>query len=304
MNNPETVSVVIPTFNYGRFVCDAVEGALSQTVKPLEVIVIDDGSTDDTRERLKRYEGRIRYEFQANAGISAARNHGIRLSRGGWIALLDSDDIWHTQKLERQLALHRKHPEVRASGTDFIIFSNEEAVPANGTLYQHDPSFLTLSVTDLVFGEHFSGGSGALIHRDCFDKVGMFDETLRAVEDLEMWVRLGSEFNLGRVLEPLVFIRTHPNSLSTRASKMENFHRETIDKIFRDIPQLRDQTHLRRVAIARMHRGVAWMHYEAKNRTAAIRSLWRSFCACPTTSGRTKSGMRMRMAARFLLGKP
>ena len=96
------VSVIIPCHNYGRFVTAAVESALSQTYQPVDVIVIDDGSTDDTPERLQAFGSRIRYIRQENQGVSAARNTGIRQSCGEWVAFLDADDFWHPQKLEAQ----------------------------------------------------------------------------------------------------------------------------------------------------------------------------------------------------------
>ena len=105
------VSVVIPTFNYGHCVVDAVESALGQTYSPVEVIVVDDGSTDDTRARLEPYRDRINYVHQPNQGLSAARNTGIRAARGPLVALLDSDDAFHPRKLELQVAYLRAHPE-------------------------------------------------------------------------------------------------------------------------------------------------------------------------------------------------
>ena len=96
------VSVVIPTYNYAHFVTGAVESALAQTYPDREVIVVDDGSTDDTRDRLAPFEGRIRYIHQENQGLSAARNTGIRAARGALVAFLDSDDLWHPEKLAVQ----------------------------------------------------------------------------------------------------------------------------------------------------------------------------------------------------------
>ena len=106
MNN-ELISVVIPTYNYGHFVTEAVDSVLAQTYRHYEVVVVDDGSTDDTRARLAPYGDRIRYIHQENQGLSAARNTGIRAARGGVIGLLDSDDKWHPRKLETQAAFLR-----------------------------------------------------------------------------------------------------------------------------------------------------------------------------------------------------
>ena len=118
---PRLVSVVVPTYDYGCFVAEAVASALAQTYPHREVIVVDDGSTDDTREVLAPYSDRIRYIFQSNQGLSAARNTGIRAAQGEFIALLDSDDVWHPRKLEVQMHFLHDLPEVGLLGTDLFM---------------------------------------------------------------------------------------------------------------------------------------------------------------------------------------
>src|SRR6516165_447182 len=120
-NMNDLVSVVIPTYNYRHFVTDAVASALEQTYQPVEVLVVDDGSRDDTRARLTPYLDRIRYIYQENQGLSAARNTGIRAAKGVWIALLDSDDAWHPRKLETQMEFIRQHPDIGVLGSDSIL---------------------------------------------------------------------------------------------------------------------------------------------------------------------------------------
>ena len=100
----QRVSVVIPTYNYGHFVAEAVESALKQTYPNLEVIVVDDGSNDDTAERLRQFGNQIIYIYQQNKGLSSARNAGIRRATGEWVAFLDADDVWHAEKIAKQLA--------------------------------------------------------------------------------------------------------------------------------------------------------------------------------------------------------
>src|SRR5208337_4579078 len=112
-----SVSVVIPTYNRGELLIETIESILAQTAKPGEVIVVDDGSTDDTQERLARYADRVRYVRQPNQGVAAARNHGVREARGKWIAFIDSDDVWHPRKLECQLRVLADHPDLGILGT-------------------------------------------------------------------------------------------------------------------------------------------------------------------------------------------
>src|SRR5438876_789956 len=111
------VSVVIPTFNKGCLVAEAVESVLAQTLLPAEIIVVDDGSRDDTRERLAAYRERIQYAFQENRGVSAARNHGVRRATSDLIAFLDSDDVWHPRKLEIQVEALAQNPGLGLLGT-------------------------------------------------------------------------------------------------------------------------------------------------------------------------------------------
>ena len=113
------VSVIIPAFNMGAFVGEAIESALTQTFADIEVIVVDDGSVDDTRTVSQRFEPRIRYAWQPNGGVNVARNHGIRLARGTAIAFLDADDVWLPRKLERQMAVLEVRPEVKLVGCGY-----------------------------------------------------------------------------------------------------------------------------------------------------------------------------------------
>ena len=118
MSDPEMplVTVVIPTYNYGEYLSDAIESALKQTYKNLEVIVIDDGSSDNTEEIVKRYDGRLSYYFKENGGISSARNYGMLKAKGEYIVFLDSDDKLHESYVERTLAHLQKH----SAHVDFV----------------------------------------------------------------------------------------------------------------------------------------------------------------------------------------
>ena len=112
------VSVVIPSFNYARFLVDCVDSALAQTYPHREIIVVDDGSTDNTRQVLEHYGDKIVYIHQSNQGLSQARNTGIHAAKGEFIALLDSDDLWHPRKLELQIRCMKDHPEIGLLATE------------------------------------------------------------------------------------------------------------------------------------------------------------------------------------------
>ena len=113
------ISVVIPAYNHGRFLREAIDSVLAQTYAPLEIIVVDDGSTDDTEQIVRSYGDRVRYIRQQNAGVGAARNNGIANARGEYVAFLDSDDLWLPEKLAVQVEYMRRHPECAACAVPY-----------------------------------------------------------------------------------------------------------------------------------------------------------------------------------------
>jgi glycosyltransferase involved in cell wall biosynthesis len=229
------VSVIIPTYNYAHFVLEAVESALAQTYPDREIIVVDDGSTDATGQVLQPYLDRIRYIFQPNGGLSAARNTGIEAAQGEFIALLDSDDVWHPRKLELQVDYLNQHPEIGLLATDQIT-DRSQGWPALADPASIRP--LTFPLDKVVGKAHF-GPSSAVIRRICFYSVGLFDPTLRCVEDRDMWIRLASKFVLAKLPLTLLWYRLHPTSLSNKSVQMEEAELRVLHKAFRDIPGLR-----------------------------------------------------------------
>jgi glycosyltransferase involved in cell wall biosynthesis len=218
------VSVVIPTYNYGHFVCQAVESALAQTYANIEVIVVDDGSTDDTVQRLAPYRDRIRYIHQENRGLSAARNMGIRHATGEWIALLDADDLWHPQKIDTQLNAVRGFGPVGLIGSPQARELNDKLPPATRVE--------RLGVRDLLLSRRI-GPSSALIRKDCLQTVGGFDENLRSVEDRDMWLRLAARFPAVVVDVPCWVQRIHEGQMSRAASRMHLNYCKVLDGFFK-----------------------------------------------------------------------
>jgi len=233
------VSVVIPTFNYGRFVRDAVESALSQTYRPVEIVVVDDGSTDDTAAVLEPYRQRVTCLRQDNRGLSAARNTGIRAARGSFIAILDSDDWWAPEKLEAQMATFAVDPALG------IVSCNSALVDLDGQPYTGLTSPVKSEAPDrrafvrkLLRGNCVSGGSSAVVRRTCFDSVGLFDETLKSAEDWDMWLRICSRYPIAFVPARLTFVRVNPHSMSGagNAAKMLASELRVLRKFFSDAP--------------------------------------------------------------------
>ncbi|MBX6311516.1 MAG: glycosyltransferase family 2 protein [Isosphaeraceae bacterium] len=272
----DLVTTVIPTYNYGRFVTEAVESALAQTYRRQEILVVDDGSTDDTRERLRPYQGRIRYLYQRNQGLSAARNTGIRAARGEFIALLDSDDIWHPQKLELQMQYVVRHPEVGLLATDCLWDLDEGWPPLDGA------SFLMahpVALEELVVRTPF-GPSGVLVRKECFQMAGGFDTELRSVEDRDMWIRIARHFPVAQLRVPLWWLRVHGGSMSTVAARMEENELKVLRKAFSSGP-LRRRLLLRQKAFSYAAFSSAFMHDAAGMRVRALAKLLRSLLLWP-----------------------
>lgn len=212
------VSVVIPAYNAERFVAEAVRSALRQTYSPVEVIVVDDGSTDGTPQVLDRAaDERLRVLRQPNSGVGRARNRGIEAARGGYIALLDADDLWLPDKLERQVAALEEHPQWVAVGS-FMYHIAVDGRPLGVTGHA-----LGAAELDEVRRARLNPFpiSSLLVRREALDEAGLFDERLHVavpgmVEDLDLVARLAAIGSLGCVERPLGGYRLHPDSGSAR----------------------------------------------------------------------------------------
>lgn len=269
------VSIVIPSYNYGRYVGQAVDSALAQSYPSIEVIVVDDGSTDDTRDRLAHYGNRIRYVHQQNQGLSAARNTGICEAQGSYLAFLDSDDAFHPRKLETQMGYLNAHPTVDLIATD--MFSDEKIVwcPVDPA---HVPA-TKISLEAMAIKPRFAPSS-VVAHKKCFEAVGLFDTTLRSVEDRDMWLRIGTQFNMVRLDIPLTWYRVTPGSMSTNPERMEHFELLVLNRALA-IPPLKDNSRVRRLALSHCYRSSAYTFHTAGRSREAYQRLKQSFQQWP-----------------------
>ena len=222
-----TISVIIPTHNRRDLLPRAIDSVLGQTHKADEIIVVDDGSDDGTAEMLRQTYPEVKLIQQKNAGVSAARNRGITSATGEWIALLDSDDAWLPQKLERQLETLAQHPGFRIVHCDEIWFRNGVRVnPMNkhqkqgGHIFQQCLPLCCISP------------SAVMIHKSLFEEVGRFDAGLPACEDYDLWLRICAR-------EPVLFVHEsllkkyggHADQLSRRYWGMDRFRVRALEKI-------------------------------------------------------------------------
>jgi glycosyltransferase involved in cell wall biosynthesis len=209
------VSIIITCYNYGRFLMESVSSALAQTYNDVEVIIIDDGSTDDTPTVVQNWqsEPRVRYFRQRNGGISSALNAGVRMATGEFVAFLDADDRWDPRKLEKQMSRFQDSKVGVVYTESFEMSADEKGLRRYyGTRYLAPRKGW---VTPYLVYDNFVPFSSAVVRKECFDKAGNFDESIKASPDFDFWLRVAVHYPFDFVDEPLVFYRTgHADQVS------------------------------------------------------------------------------------------
>ena len=201
------VSVITAAYNHVQFVRQSVESVLNQTYRDFEHIVVDDGSSDGTSDVLKSFGDRINYIRQENKGVASARNHGIRKSSGDYIAILDSDDAWMPHKLERQMPIFEERPETA------VVYSQACIIDAAGKMRNSDdllgePLNPETAFADLLRHDPIPVLT-AVVKRKCIDELGGFTESLTAISDWDLWVRISARWPIAFIREPLALYRIH-----------------------------------------------------------------------------------------------
>lgn len=227
------VSVIVPTFNRSAQVVEAVRSVLGQRQVPAQVVVVDDGSTDDTPDALRTFGSGVRLIRQPRRGVSAARNRGVLEAEHPWIAFLDSDDLWLPGKLSAQMEYLSMHPEIRICQTEEIWLRHGRRLnPKKYHKKPHGHCFHCLLDRCLV------SPSAVMMHRSLFDEAGGFDEDLVACEDYDLWLRIGLRHPIGLVEKALVVKRGgHPDQLSSCIPSLDRFRIRALFKILDD-PEL------------------------------------------------------------------
>ncbi len=185
----DLVSIIIPSYNAARYVQEAINSALDQTHKNIEVIVIDDGSTDETKNILEPYATaqKIKYFFQENKGLSAARNAGVKIAKGEYIALLDADDIFLPEKIEEQVQFLEQNPHCDVCYCDLYHFWDENPHKLLKLNYKY---YSGADVLPGLLEKSFIAPLTVVLRKSVFNRFGYFDENLKRSEDLDFWFRL------------------------------------------------------------------------------------------------------------------
>lgn len=233
------ISVIIPSYNCVMFITQAIESVLNQTYTDYEIIVVDDGSTDDTKSVLASInDDRLVVTEQSNQGASAARNHGLELSRGELVAFLDADDIWFSQKLEKQVEVFEKYPDIIAVFSNFHITSVNNAILSVDGIKQDYAIFKDehKKIDDLfnftennvykgdvinsLFLGNFIKTSSFVVKRSALEKTGFFDPGLITQEDYDLWLRLSLLGEFAYIDEPLLNRSKRPGQLTSDSNKL------------------------------------------------------------------------------------
>ena len=220
------VSVIISTYNRGWILAEAIDSVLAQDYKDFELIVVDDGSSDNTREILDAYEQDIIVLRQANKGVSAARNRGIAAAGGQLVAFLDSDDLWLPRKLSRQVDFFKLNPAAVINQTEEIWVRN--GVRVNPKDRHRKPSGM---IFERSLGLCLVSPSAVMIKKPLFGAVGVFDENLPACEDYDLWLRISCRYPVHLIDTPLIIKRGGHGDQLSKAAGLDRFRIQSLEKI-------------------------------------------------------------------------
>lgn len=276
-----TISVIIPAYNAERTILETIESVQQQTFSDLEIIVINDGSTDKTLDLLYGVKDkRLQIFSYKNGGVSTARNRGISHATGEFIAFLDADDLWTPDKLELQLDALRQYPEAGvAYSWTYFMFEEE------GRSYvENSHSFEGNVYADLLLINFLHSGSNPLIRKQAIDSVGEFDYTLIQSEDWDYWLRLAAKWRFTLVPKPQILYRQRLDSASNSLEVAEKSFLISTDKAFSTAPS--DLQHLKNKRLAWGYKYLA--QQRLKNSKSSVseveragQKLWMAICLHP-----------------------
>jgi len=229
------ISVIMPIYNGERYIVSAIESVLAQTYKNFEIVIVNDGSTDNSREKISAYLKLpfVQYIEQVNRGVAAARNTAIRKAAGEWIAFLDQDDLWLPRKLEAQVDFMRAEPAAP------MIHANVNWIDAHGQRVELD---WDNNVSGNCLGQLFQRNRIAVVtvavKKECLGAVGLLDESLSGVDDYELWLRIARRFPIGRLDEIVACYRFHELNTSRAGGMMADRELAAIEQFVKAFPDV------------------------------------------------------------------
>jgi glycosyltransferase involved in cell wall biosynthesis len=220
------VSVILPTHNCRDYICEAIDSVLKQSYKNIEIVVIDDGSTDDTKRLLEQYGARVTYYYQEQQGVSAARNFGLKQARGSLVALQDADDRWLPNKLEAQVRALQRFPDCKLVFSDYATFDQSGVIlPSACSCFPHFQFWLDqhrIQGTSMAHGQLYwelmlgncIGTCSVLALKDALNECNGFDGSFKTCEDLDLWLQVSTRYPVLYIDKVLAEYRVNPSGLS------------------------------------------------------------------------------------------
>lgn len=271
------VSVIIPNYNYAKYVGEAIDSALNQTYENLEIIVVDDGSKDNSREILESYGDKIKVIFQENAGVSAARNNGVKNSNGKYIAFLDADDIWFSEKIAKQVNVLEKNEDVGLVDVGLEEFDNNGNIISSrldGLSGWVSNEFLLLE-RSVVLG----AASGMMLPRKVFDEVGGFDLNLLTSADWDFCYRVNRLYKIKFIPEVLIRYRNHGTNMHSNVKRMEREMFYGFEKAFSENSS--DIQTIKQRSYSNLHKILAGSYFHNREYKDFIKHTFRSIYLYP-----------------------
>lgn len=260
------VSVVIANYNMGKYLPEAIDSVLAQTYPVHEINVVDDGSTDNTREVAERYrdESRVRWHFQENGGQARAKNKGVLESTGEFVGFCDADDMWAPDKLERQMPCFDLDSAIGVVHTNFVLIKENGDYIGTPKRDYHDGW-----ISGQLLIDNFVNGMASVIRKDCFDKVGLFEETLPMGIDYDLWLRISAHYKFQFVDTKAYLYRQWEGQMSHRHTKRFECAVRIMNKFLETHPGLVDGATVREAwAHTYVGRGRGLWAYEKDRRGA------------------------------------
>lgn len=233
LDNSFSISVVIPTFNRFIYLERAIKSVLNQTISVNEIIIVDDGSDDGTSEFIHSNYPNLKYIFQSNSGVSAARNTGIKAASSNWIAFLDSDDAWVTNKIQKQITELELNPEMNFCHSNEIWIRNGREIKQKNT-HKKFGGF----IFDKCLDKCRISPSTVICRKSLLIKLNGFDEDLAICEDYDLWLRITSDNPVIYIEKPLIIkYGGHQDQLSRNSEGIESYHIKSLEKLLKqDFP--------------------------------------------------------------------
>lgn len=219
------ISVIIPSFNREKYLPIAINSIKDQTYHIDEIIIIDDGSTDNTQKILNKIDN-IKTIKTKNLGVSHARNIGIKASKNNWVAFLDSDDIWIQDKIEKQVNFHKKNQNILFSHTGERWIRDGKRVKYPKSLKKPQGECFLQNISTCKIA-----ASSVLMHKSIFDDIGYFDEKLKVCEDYDLWLRVTQKYTIGLMYEELIIKNAGHKQLSTSIFAIDRYHIYSLQKL-------------------------------------------------------------------------